>query len=435
MEMNTAPSLPTQTTQKKYRYTVLIWLLIGGMLNYLDRSILSIAAPKMMPELGLSVTDIGLLGAFFSWSYAIMQLPSGWLIDRFGAKKLYSIGILVWSASVFFSGMASALWVFILLRVILGVGEAPCFPTSAKITVNWFAKKERGLAASIWDSSSKWGPAIAPPILIFIMITFGWRELFYFAGGIGIIFGFIFLKFYQNPNDSKRLSKEELEYIKADGAGEEQSNKSSNIKWLSLFKYRSVWGMILGFFCTIWIWNIFLVFLPLYLLDEYQISLAQMGIYASIPWIGGGIGNLTGGFMTKKMVESGFASPMKSKQILISICAVMAGISVILLPFVNNIASTIVLLTFALFFVSAITGNAWALATDVAPSSMVASVGSIQNFGGYFGGAFSPVVAGLIVQSTGSYSLAFISGGIIACCAAICYLFIVKNPIEEPAKA
>ncbi|MEK4803127.1 MULTISPECIES: MFS transporter [Oceanobacillus] len=434
MNVQPIPSMETPQTQKKFRNTVVIWLLIGGMINYLDRSILGIAAPEIMRDLNFTATDIGLLGTAFSWAYAIGQLPSGWLIDKFGPKKIYGIGLIVWSLATFAGGLVSALWVFVLLRIILGVGEAPCFPSSAKITSKWYPKKERGFISGIWDSSTKWGPAIAPPILVFIMATFGWRELFYFAGLLGIVFGGIFLKFYNDPERSKRLTQEEYKYIKQDG--EEAIEKATGkISWFSLFKYRSVWGMILGYFCTIWIWNIFLVFLPLYLLDEFNVSFAALGLLASIPWIGGGLGNIIGGYTTKKMTESGKFAPMKAKQAVISFCAVMAGATVIFIPFANTIGLTVTLMTIALFFISSITGNAWALASDVAPSSMVASVGSIQNFGGYFGGAFSPVVAGIIVDATGSYSLAFISGGIIAGCAALCYFLIVKKPIQESKAA
>lgn len=320
---------------------------------------------------------------------------------------------------------------FIAVRILLGVGEAPCFPTMAKITSYWFPKKERGLATGIWDSSSKWGPAIAPPLLVFIMVTFGWRALFYITGVIGIIFAIGFVIFYKNPEKSQRLSKEEFEYIKSEGGGVEQGIQSSKIKWGSLFKYRSVWGMILGFFCTIWIWNIFLVFLPLYLFDVHHVSLKEMGIYAGIPWLGGIFGNIFGGYLTKKWVDKGITTPIKAKRALISICAISAAIVVCAVPLVKGLAITLTLLTLALCFISAITGSAWALAGDIAPPSMVASVGAIQNFGGYFGGAFSPVVAGMIVDATGSYSLAFISGGLIAGCAAICYWFIVKHPIQE----
>lgn len=189
--------------------------------------------------------------------------------------------------------------------------------------------------------------------------------------------------------------------------------------------------MILGFFCTIWIWNIFLVFLPLFLTNVHGVTLKELGIYAGIPWVGGIFGNIFGGYLTKKMVDKEMASPIKAKRIAISVSAICAAIVVCAVPFVESLAMTIALLTLALCFISAMTGSAWALAGDIAPPSMVASVGSIQNFGGYFGGAFSPVIAGLIVDSTGSYSLAFISGGVIAGCAALCYWFIVNKPIEN----
>lgn len=429
MIMSSVPISTGTQPKGKLRYTVVIWLLIGGMINYIDRSILSIAAPEMMNDLNFTATDIGLLGTAFSWAYALGQLPSGWLIDQFGPKKIFGIGIMIWSFATFAAGIVSVLWLFILLRILLGIGEAPCFPSAAKITSKWYPKKERGFISGIWDSSSKWGPALAPPILVLIMATFGWKELFYFAGIVGIIFGGIFLKFYNDPEKSKKLTKEEYDYIKQDN---EDSNEveTSTISWFSLFKYRSVWGMILGFFCTIWIWNIFLVFLPLYLLDRFAVSFAALGLLASIPWIGGAFGNIISGYVSKKMAESGRFTPMKAKQIIISISAVISAVTVIMIPFINSIGLTVTLMTVALFFISSITGNAWALATDVAPSFMVASVGSIQNFGGYFGGALSPVVAGMIVDLTGSYTLAFISGGLIAGCAAICYLFIVKHPIQ-----
>ena len=141
MSMSSVP-LSTGTQPKgKLRYTVVIWLLIGGMINYIDRSILSIAAPEMMNDLNFTATDIGLLGTAFSWAYALGQLPSGWLIDQFGPKKIFGIGIMIWSFATFAAGIVSVLWLFILLRILLGIGEAPCFPSAAKITSKWYPKK------------------------------------------------------------------------------------------------------------------------------------------------------------------------------------------------------------------------------------------------------------------------------------------------------
>lgn len=412
------------------RWTVVFWMLLGGIINYLDRANLSIAAPEMMKELHLTNTDIGLMGAVFSWTYAFMQLPSGWLVDRFGAKRVYAIAVSWWSVSTALTGACNKLTSLLGARILLGIGEAPCFPTTAKITSYWFPKKERGFATGVWDSGSKWGPAIAPPILVAIMVAFGWRALFYITGVIGLVFILLFWYNYRNPEEHKTLSQEELEYIKAGGAGAEKNIKHAVISWGSLFKYRSVWGMILGFFCNIWIWNIFLNFLPLYLLKTQHISLTQLGIYASIPWFGGIAGDIGGGWITKKLADSGKISPITAKRLLVSLCALGTMAAVVSVPFVNSIGVTVTLLTIAITFIAAMQGGAWALAGDVAPPAMVASVGAIQNFGGYFGGALSPIITGMIVDASGSYMLAFVSGGIVTGFAAICYWFIVKDPIE-----
>jgi sugar phosphate permease len=430
-ELNTRTS--TVMTGGNLRWTVVIWLLLGGIINYLDRTNLSIAAPEMIKELHLTATDIGLMGSVFSWTYAFCQLPSGWLIDRFGAKRVYSIAVLWWSIATAMTGACSKLGTLLGSRVLLGIGEAPCFPTNAKITSHWFPKKEHGLATGIWDASSKVGPALAPPILVALMVGYGWRALFYITGIIGIVFIICFMKFYKNPEHSRKLSAREMAYIKEDDRSNGQSSEQATpkVKWSSLFKYRSVWGMILGFFCTIWIWNIFLNFLPMYLVKVHHLSLKDLGIYAAIPWVGGIFGDVFGGYVGKKLTDNGIATPINAKRIIITVCALLSAVVVIAVPFVNGLGITITLFTLALCFTSAITGSAWALAGDIAPPSMVGSVGSIQNFGGYFGGAFSPVIAGMIVDGTGSYSLAFISGGIIAGCAALCYWFIVKDPIVE----
>lgn len=145
MQIETKEPVLSTAPKKNWRWTVVIWLIIGGFINYLDRANLSIAAPQMMKELHLTKTDIGLLGTVFSWSYALMQLPAGWLIDRFGTKKIYSIAVLWWSGATFMMGLFNKLPSFIIVRLLLGAGEAPCWPTGAKITSYWFPKKKEDL--------------------------------------------------------------------------------------------------------------------------------------------------------------------------------------------------------------------------------------------------------------------------------------------------
>lgn len=413
------------------RWMVSFWLFVGGIINYLDRANLSIAAPEMIKELHLTNTDIGLMGAVFSWTYAFMQLPSGWLIDRIGAKKVFVNAVTWWSAATAATGLCSTLPSLLVVRAWLGISEAPCMPTSAKITSYWFPKKERGLASGIWDAASKVGPAIAAPILVTLLIMYGWRMLFFITGVLGIVYIILFAIFYHNPEKNKNLTQEELDYIKDGGGGIEQNSTTSPIKWGALFKYRSIWGMILGYFCIVWLFNIFVNFLPLYLMKTQNISLKELGLWASIPWIGGMLGDLIGGFISKNLAEKGFMEPMAAKRTVISIFALIAAVMSIAIPYAPTITTTVILMAAAIGAVSAITGNTWALAADVAPAQLVASVGSIQNFGGYFGGALSPIVVGIIADRTGSFALAFISGGVVAAGAALCYWFIVKKPIGE----
>ncbi|QPB80279.1 MFS transporter [Proteus sp. GOKU] len=414
------------------RWFVVFLLLIGGIINYIDRASLSIAAPDMMKDLNLTNTDIGLMGSVFALIYAMCQLPSGWLVDRFGPKKIYAWAIALWSGATMLTGACSSLATLLFARGILGVTEAPCWPAAAKITATWFPKKERALATGFWDAASKWGPAIAPPILVAIIVPFGWRGLFYIAGLIGLVFVLLFLYLYHQPEKHPTISKEELDYIKEGGGGTEEKNSETEIKikWASLFKFRCIWGMILGWFCYVWMMNIFTTFLPLYLMKTQNVELKSLGILASVPYFGGIVGAIAGGYISKWLIDRQiFKDSLIAKRATISIAALLAGATVVAVPFATSLMSTMVLLVIAMALLSAVSATGWALPGDVAPTSMVGSVGSIQNFGGYFAGSLSPLVTGLIADATGSYTLAFVSGGIIAGCAALCYWFIVKEPI------
>ncbi|WP_371381211.1 MFS transporter [Sporomusa aerivorans] len=417
------------------RWKMSFLLLLGGIINYFDRANIAVAAPEMMKELHFTNTDIGLIGAVFSWAYALGQLPSGWLVDRLGAKKIYTQAVIWWSAATAATGLCNTLPSFLAVRVWLGIAEAPCMPTSAKITSYWFPQKERGLASGIWDASSKVGPALAVPVLVALMIEFGWRALFYITGAAGIIYVVLFALYYANPDKSKSISKEELEYIKADGSGVEETTSKDTIKWGSLFTYRSMWGMMLGYFCVVWLSNIFQNFVPLYLVKSYNVSLKDLGVYATLPWVGGIFGDLVGGYMTKLLVEKKSMEPMKAKRAVISVSALVAAVMAVAISYSPSISVSVALMAVSIGSIAAISANTWALASDVAPRALVASVGSIQNFGGFFGGAFSPIVVGMIADKTGSFALAFISGGIVAAGAALCYWFIVKEPIAVKSAA
>lgn len=420
-------------TLKNLRWWILGWALAAGIINYMDRSAISIAAPELMREFGMTRTDIGFLGTVFSWTYAFCQLPAGWLVDKLGARRMYFLAVAGWSIATALMAVGTSLWHFITFRFLLGVTESPNGPASARLTADWFPRAERGQATAIWDSGSKWGPAIAPPILTGIMIVFGWHAIFVVLGLGGLVLAVAFFLFYRSPEAHSRISAEELTYIEEERAS--QKLASSKISWLGLFKHRQMWGMMAGFFCVIWIWNIFIVFLPLYLQEARGVSIAGTGWLAAIPYLGAAVLGITGGYVMTRYSKRSGRDPLTAKRHVMSISAIVAGALICLIPFAPSLPLTIFVMTIALGFVATMQAAAWAMPGDIVGHSQVASVGAIQNFGGYFGGAFAPLLTGMIADATGSYTPSFVIGGVIAALAAVAYTVLVRTPIQTKADA
>lgn len=418
---------------KNLRYLVLGWLLVAGLLNYLDRSAVSIAAPEMIKQLGLTKTDIGLLGTVFSWTYAFFQLPAGYLIDKFGPKKMYFIAVAVWSVASSLMAFGHSMVHFVAFRVLLGIGESPNSPNSSKITTQWFPREERGQASGIWDSGSKWGSAVAPPVLTLLMLAFGWRGMFIVIGILGLIVAIAFYMFYKAPEEAKNLSEEEYRHILA---GRDKTDvPAADIPWLSFFKYRQTWGMMLGFFTSIWIWNIFITFLPLFLQDTLGVSIGKTGWVAAIPYLAAAIAGIYGGRITLMLVRRGGKSAMGSKRLVLVVAAVLTGILLVIVPFMHSLTGAIVVLCLALGLIAIIQSQSWALTSDIVPDTHAARFGSIMNFGGYFGGALAPVITGIVVDRTGSYTPSFILAGIIAALGALFFGLMVSKPIDVTEQA
>ncbi|MCF2572867.1 MFS transporter [Brevibacterium sp. UCMA 11754] len=412
------------------RWWILGWLLAAMMINYMDRSSLSIAAPHMIDELGLTAADIGLLGTAFSLTYAFFQLPGGWLTDRLGAKPVYVIALGFWSIATSLMAFGHHMWHFMISRVLLGVFEAPVSPTSAKIVSEWFPPRERGAAVGVYDSGSKWGPAVAPPILTFLIIGFGWRAMFVILGVLGIIVAVGFWVFYRSPEHDRRVSAAELEHIRA--REEDNNAPTGNIPWLRLFTKPQTWAMVLGFVAVVWTLNIFVTFLPLMLGDIYSVADEALGWYTAIPFAVGGIGGILGGWFTTKYSRMrSHLTPLACKRRIaaiyggaLAICSILVGVTT------GHFALQLTAMSLALFFCGALSAVGWSIPADVVTGSRVASLGSIQNFGGYFAGSLSPWLTGVLVTTTGSYLIPFVLGAVVAVIAGIAYLLLLRAPIR-----
>ncbi len=413
---------------RKTRRVALIMLLLTGAINYLDRQTLAIGNPEIRAELGLSIEQMGYLLSAFLWAYAFSQLPTGALIDRIGPRKLLGAGLTIWSLAQGLAGLVSGYTAFYYARIILGVGEAPQFSTGARVVSNWYNIRERGLPTGIFNAASTLGPAIAPPLLTWLMLSYGWRAMFIAMGVLGIIAAVIWYAVYRDPKDAG-VPESDLEIIREGEPARTSQATISFAQWLRLFRFRTTWGMVLGFFGTVYLIWLYLAWLPGYLEIERHMSIMKTGIYASIPYFFGMAGSVVGGAISDRLAARGY-TPMMSRKI--PIIAGLAGMAIFTIP-----AALTDSWQLALFFIclSVFCGNvssatSWALVTAAAPPNYVASIGSIQNFGGYFGGALAPTVTGIIVQRTGSFVPALIVGACIGLCSALIYTFVVRRPIS-----
>jgi sugar phosphate permease len=421
------PTVSTRIRQR--RRNALIMLVIAGTLNYLDRSTLSIANPLIRQELGLSIADMGLLLSAFLWAYAFAQLPGGALVDRLGPHRLLGSALGLWSIAQAAAGFVTSFGQFSIARVFLGLGEAPMFSSAVRVVRDWYNVRDRGLPTGIWNCTSSLGPAIAPPILTVLMISFGWRWMFIVMGVVGVVVAASWLLLYRDARETQ-FTAEERHYL-TDGEETRAHTPVRFAEWLGLFRFRTTWGLVLGFFGIVYMGWLYLAWLPGYLEMQRHMSIPKTGVVAAIPFAFGVVGSIGGGWIADWLVRRGF-SPVNSRKIPVIIGLLgMVVFTVVAAEAASNVLA-VAAISGALMFGAAASGMSWALASVAAPANCTASLGAIQNFGGYLGGALAPTVTGFIVQATGSFVPALLTSAVIGLVSTVAYLLVIRG---EPISA
>ncbi len=411
---------------KTIQRTALALLVLSGVVNYIDRATLAVANPLIRQELGLSIADMGYLLSAFLWSYAFAQLPTGAMVDKLGPRLLLAVGLSLWSLAQLLGGLVNSFGQFFGARILLGIGEAPQFPTGARVVRDWFNPRDRGLATGVFNCASTLGTAIGVPLLTALMVAFGWRWMFAIMGVAGLLVAGLWYALYRNPADLA-LSEAETAYrTESDPAS--QRTVVTLAEWKQLFRFRTTWGMILGYFGTIYITWIYTAWLPGYFEIERHMSVKYTGFAAAIPFAWGVVGGVLGGYLADVLVRRG-VSPMRSRKLPAALALLGTAGCTLAAAYVESNTLAIVFISASLFLVYVTSTCAWALSSVAAPTNCTASIGAMQNFGGYLGGALAPTVTGLIVQGTGSFVLALVVGAVIAVGSAASYLFLVKDPI------
>jgi MFS family permease len=408
------------------QWLALVMLIVSAVINYLDRAALSIANVEVRQEMGLNATQMGVLLSAFLLSYAFAQLPAGISVDRIGPRLLLGAGLAVWSLAQAVTGLVTSFTQFYWARIALGIGEAPQFPTAARVISNWFHVSRRGVPmAACTSAAPSIGNALAPPILTALMLGFGWRTMFVTLGVVGLIAAVVWFSVYRDPDT--HATAEDVAYIRS---GETASTSRVTLRqWARLFRCGTTWGMVVGNFGSGYLFWVYYAWLPGFLEIQHHVSVAQTGIYASIPPLCGIVGALTGGLVSDRLAAAGF-SPINSRKIPIVIGLIGTATLTVGAAFAQSAGLAITLVSVAVLFSNCASATIWGIVTAAAPPNYVASLGSIQNFGGYLGGACSPAVTGLIVDVTGSFVVARFIGAGMAATGALIYLFGVTRPIS-----
>jgi ACS family hexuronate transporter-like MFS transporter len=434
LNQNVEPKIKTKSEAKmdKGRNVVLFLLFLAGVVNYLDRSALSISAPFLQKDLSLSAAQMGIVFSCFSVGYALFNIVGGIASDKFGARNTLLVAMIVWSL---FSGSVALSIGFVslmVIRILFGMGEGPLSTTTNKMINSWFPPNKRAGTMGIASSGTPLGGAIAGPIVGFICLKFNWRMSFIAIMCIGFVWALAWWKFVKEKPHNHADNKG----IKGQGAvsgnvtsDEEKSNYK--IKTSFYLKQKTIIFNAIAFFSYNYILFFFLTWYPSYLVKERGLSIATMSLVNIIPWTLGLIGLASGGIFSDILAKK-FKNKhiIFSRKIIVVSCLFIAAISITLSGIIQNIAGSVAMLAIAVFFMYLTGAIYWGVVNDVVDQDNVGSVGGFMHAIGNCAGILGPLVTGFIVQSTGSFSTAFIFAGVIALIGSLGALKFVK-PINQ----
>ena len=410
----------------RIRLFVLALVTVGTMINYLDRTVISVAAPMLSKELGVSAALMGLAFSAFSWTYAAAQIPGGILLDRFGVRLTYFVSVTLWSLCTVLQGLSAGLGTLLGARLALGVAEAPAYPSNSRILSMWFPQAERARATGVYSVGQYFGLAFLSPLLFWMSAEFGWRALFIIVGTVGILFGVVWFVAYRDPHESKRVNREELDYIAAGGGLGDHGSKL-RFEWRHirfLLSKRQIVGASIGQFAGNSTLVFFLTWFPTYLATERQMAWLKVGFFAILPFIAASVGVVVGGIASDFLLRRTGSANIARKLPIIS--GLVLASSIVTANFVNSDELVIAVMSLA-FFGQGMVNLGWTLITDVAPKPLIGLTGGVFNLCANLAGIVTPLVVGFVVASTGSFewALAFIGG--VAIIGALSYIFVVGD--------
>jgi len=404
------------------RWYIAVILFLATVICYIDRLTISILAPVIKIDLNLTNVEYAAITTWFLISYSVFQSVFGGIYDKYGTRKVFSYAIVIWSVSAMLHAVARGFRGFAFYRFLLGVGEAGNWPGSIKSIAEWFPAKQRAFGLSIVNTGAALGSVLAPPLIAFLQIKYGWKTTFIATGAMGFFWLILWLLIYRKPSEHKWLTQKEREFIQTDEPDLPlNTNDIPKRTWKELLKLKQVWGIILARFFGDPIWWLYLIWLPSYLYDVRGFSIKDIGTFAWLPFLASGVGSLTGGWLSGYLIGRGKSVNFSRKiAIILPTFLMVLGIGAIYAP---TAMGALLLMSLVLFGFQFWVNNVQTLASDYFSINEVGRVTGMAQTGAGFGAITFTMLIGWIVDHY-SYSPVLVIGGILGPVATLCILIL-----------
>jgi len=412
------------------RYWIFVFMFLLATINYVDRIVLSVSSTPIAEEFGISKIELGYLFSSFLWLYVVCLVPMGMVVDKLGPRTVNAAGITLWSIATALTGLASGFAMLIATRVLMGVGESTTYPASGRVIREWIPLKERALFAAIFNGGAYFGPAIGGLVLAWLVSVVGWRTTFLICAAVGFAWLLAWLVWFRQPEKVNWLSDEEREFIlrERNGSAREASGDGASIGLRGLLSSPSMLGLMVTQGCAVYTQYFFLTWLPNFLQTERGMSMLKSGALMSLPFIGAVIltvllGKLSDSLLTEESARTGGRRRLGAFLLLL-------GSVILLTPLVDNVYLVLVLITVALGGVASAVALNIAMISDLLRTSADSGRATgLLILGGNIFGIMAPIVTGYVVQSTGSFNMAFVVAGALLVLGAVTVSLLARTPI------
>jgi MFS transporter, ACS family, hexuronate transporter len=392
---------PAVVSRGHVRWVICALLFFATTINYVDRAVFGVLGQTLRDEFGWSATKFGDVNAAFTLAYAIGFLFVGWFIDRVGTRWGYTICLIIWSLAAAAHALARGTWGFMIARFALGIGESGNFPAAIKTTAEWFPRKERATATGIFNAGSNIGAIVAPAVVPFIAITWGWQAAFLITGLAGLTWVAFWMPLYRKPTEHPSLTAAELAYIQSD-----PPDPAVSVPWTRLIRFRQTWAFAIGKFMTDSIWWFYLFWFPVVMADRFGIDLKSIGLPMITVYLLADVGSVGGGWLSSHLLTRGWSTNAARKTAMLA-CA-LCIVPVVFAAITTSEWMAVWLVGLAAAAHQGFSANLFTLTSDMFPRKAVGSVVGIGGFAGAMGGFFLNMGAGRLRDMFGSYVPVFL---------------------------